>query len=194
LIATGILTALLGGTAIADGALGRWPAWAVGFYGRLIPRLALNLSPAPPVVPVLSKARTLAGENNAEIAATAAAPGQGQTPGATEISPRHGATSWTRAKHTIRSLPSDDVTQVASALRALRQNKDPVRARILLNGYLAEHPAGVLAEEALAISIESALAAHDPDAPVLAARYLRLYPKGFFRTLSQDVVARSEQR
>ena len=106
----------------------------------------------------------------------------------------NGLQAWTRARHGAHMLPTDDVTQVAAALRALRQNRDPSRARALLNGYLLAHPAGVLAEEALAISIEAALAAHDSDAPTLAARYLRLYPRGYFRSLSRDVIASSPER
>jgi hypothetical protein len=62
----------------------------------------------------------------------------------------------------------------------------PVRARGLLARYLAEHPSGNLAEEALALSIEAALAHHDADVAAVANRYLRLYPQGSFAALARQ--------
>jgi hypothetical protein len=73
-------------------------------------------------------------------------------------------------------------------MRALRVERNPVRARVLLSRYLADHPAGNLAEEALALSIEAALAHHDGDVAALANRYLRLYPRGSFQTLARDAL------
>jgi hypothetical protein len=203
LIATGILTALLGGTAIAGGALGYWPAWAIGVYARLLPSLSLS-QPAALTMPTVASSRmggtgarfkvSGAGNNVATAASGQTSAVRDQAIAVAETRPRHDAGAWTRARHGAHMLPTDDVTQVAAALRALRQNRDPSRARALLNGYLLAHPAGVLAEEALAISIEAALAAHDRDAPTLAARYLRLYPRGYFRSLSRDVIASSPER
>ena len=63
-------------------------------------------------------------------------------------------------------------------MRALRVEANPVRARRLLAGYLDRYPNGSLAEEALAMSIEAAVAHGDDDAPVLARRYVRRYPGG----------------
>jgi hypothetical protein len=75
---------------------------------------------------------------------------------------------------------------VLQAMRALRLEKNPVRARALLAKYLERNPSGALAEEALALSIEAAVAHHDPDAAALGARYLRRYPSGPFRALALD--------
>ena len=69
-------------------------------------------------------------------------------------------------------------------MRALRLDHDPVRARGLLAKYLERHPNGALAEEALALTIEAAVAHHDGDAAALGARYLRRYPAGPFRALA----------
>jgi outer membrane protein assembly factor BamD (BamD/ComL family) len=71
-------------------------------------------------------------------------------------------------------------------MRALRLDHDPVRARVLLSRYLERHPGGALAEEALAMSIEAAVAHHDPDAAALGARYLKLYPNGPFHTWARQ--------
>ena len=75
------------------------------------------------------------------------------------------------------------------AMRALRRQSDPARARVLLGRYLQQHPNGALAEEALAMSIEAAAAAHDGDAPALARRYLRIYPSGPFRSVALQALA-----
>ncbi len=79
----------------------------------------------------------------------------------------------------------DDTTPVLEAMRALRVEGNPARARRLLAGYLDHHPNGSLAEEALAMSIEAAVAHEDADAPVLARRYMRRYPSGHFSAVAR---------
>ena len=71
-------------------------------------------------------------------------------------------------------------------MRALRLDQDPVRARALLARYLDRHPNGALAEEALALSIEAAMAHHDADAAALAVHYFRRYPAGPFCALARE--------
>jgi len=78
---------------------------------------------------------------------------------------------------------------VLAAVRALRRDHNPVRARALLNVYLSAHPDGALVEEALAISIEAAVANRDADANILAIRYLRVYPGGPFHGLAERALA-----
>lgn len=84
----------------------------------------------------------------------------------------------------------EDPSQVAEAVRALRKQRDPVRAQQLLDQYLRENPRGALAEDALALSIEAAAARKDPRASDYAHRYLARYPHGRFRSLAERVVAR----
>lgn len=79
----------------------------------------------------------------------------------------------------------DDTTPVLEAMRALRVEGNPARARRLLAGYLEHHPNGSLAEEALAMSIEAAVAHEDDDAPVLARKYVRRYPSGHFSAVAR---------
>jgi hypothetical protein len=96
------------------------------------------------------------------------------------------------APHARRAAPSatgEDTSPVLEAMRALRLEGNPVRARALLAKYLERHPGGTLAEEALAMSIEAAVAHHDVDAGTLSARYLRLYPAGPFRGLARRTLA-----
>ena len=72
------------------------------------------------------------------------------------------------------------------AMRALRRDRDPALARSLSHAYLDRYPHGKLAEEALALTIEAALAHGDADAPALAERYLRQYPSGPFRGVARQ--------
>jgi hypothetical protein len=87
----------------------------------------------------------------------------------------------------------EDDSPVLAALRALRREHDPVRARALLDVYLREHPEGTLSQEALALSIEAAVAHHDGDAPSLAARYLARYPAGPFSALARQALQRGNR-
>ncbi|HSY40090.1 MAG TPA: hypothetical protein VLA79_11200 [Polyangia bacterium] len=92
--------------------------------------------------------------------------------------------------HRARALKSEDPSLVVSAIRALRQDRDPERAGRLLAAYLRTHPRGALAEEAVALSIEAADARHSPAAATFAERYLKEYPHGRFRSAAERVLAR----
>jgi outer membrane protein assembly factor BamD (BamD/ComL family) len=74
-------------------------------------------------------------------------------------------------------------------MRALRVERNPLRARALLIAYLDHHPNGKLSEEALVMLIEAAAGNGDSDAPALAARYLKLYPRGPFRGMVERMLA-----
>jgi hypothetical protein len=105
-----------------------------------------------------------------------------------EIPPVEAETHRQRPNH-VRAR-SEDPSQVVTALEALRKQHDPDRAARLLAGYLAAHPRGALAEEALALSIEAAAVRHDPAAAEFAKRYLREYPSGRFRQTAEAALAR----
>ncbi|HET9929173.1 MAG TPA: hypothetical protein VFQ35_00735 [Polyangiaceae bacterium] len=83
----------------------------------------------------------------------------------------------------------EDPSEVLEAIRALRKQGDAARAQVLLDQYLKTHPGGALSEDALVLSIEAALARHDPRATDYAKRYLKSFPKGRFRSLAERVVA-----
>ncbi|HLK89953.1 MAG TPA: hypothetical protein VKZ18_08665 [Polyangia bacterium] len=92
-----------------------------------------------------------------------------------------------RRSHQVRS---EDPSLVVSAIQALRQDQDPVRAGRLLAAYLRTQPHGALAEEAVALSIEAADARHSAAAVGFAQRYLKDYPHGRFRSTAERVLAR----
>jgi hypothetical protein len=88
----------------------------------------------------------------------------------------------------VRPESSEDATHVVEAIQALRTERDPSRARELLNDYLKTHPNGVLSEDALALSIEAASAQHDPRAADYARRYLAKFPRGKYRDLANRAI------
>jgi hypothetical protein len=60
----------------------------------------------------------------------------------------------------------------------------------LLAQYLKSNPRGALAEDALALSIEAAVARKDARAADYARRYLARYPNGRFRVQAERALAR----
>jgi hypothetical protein len=89
---------------------------------------------------------------------------------------------------------TDDPMRVAQAVRALRKESQPEKARALLKGYLAEHPRGSLAEEALALTIEAALKDAPASAAAHARRYLARYPKGRYQKVARRALSRAAKR
>jgi hypothetical protein len=79
-----------------------------------------------------------------------------------------------------KAAPAQETVLVMAAVRALRRERDPARAGVLLDDYLRRYPNGVLAEEALALAIEAASARGDVRAAALARTYLQRYPQGRF--------------
>ena len=68
------------------------------------------------------------------------------------------------------------------AMVALRRERDSQRAGELLERFLTEFPRGALREEALALSVEAALARNDgPGRDRWARAYLQAYPSGRFK-------------
>lgn len=84
----------------------------------------------------------------------------------------------------------DDPSRVVDAVRALRQEHDPLAAHRLLSEYLQVYPHGALSEEATALSVEAAEESGDPNAPAFAVRYLQEYPRGRFRRAAELVLDR----
>ncbi|MFZ5894046.1 MAG: hypothetical protein ACOY0T_23485 [Myxococcota bacterium] len=87
-----------------------------------------------------------------------------------------------------RAVEGEDPSEVLEAIRALRKQGDAARAQVLLDQYLKTHPSGALSEQALVLSIEAALARHDPRASDYARRYLARFPNGRYRSLAQRVL------
>lgn len=89
------------------------------------------------------------------------------------------------------SVSVEEVTLVADAIRVLRHENDAPRAGRLLEDYLRRYPQGALAEEALAVAIEAAMASGDKSAGALAGEYLKKYPSGRFRQIAKNAQSRA---
>jgi hypothetical protein len=183
---------LIGCGAFASAALGPWRGWIGRAYERLVPS-------AEPVVLSSERVRT-----HRLVAAVTTPPAASPSPDvapppvasvasrAPVVSPhlRHPALPSAAHDEAKRELARDrdeedqETQAVLAGMRALRVDHDPVRARGLLARYLERRPSGALAEEALALTIEAALAHQDDDAPALGALYLRRYPGGPFKAVA----------
>lgn len=78
---------------------------------------------------------------------------------------------------------------VQDAVQALRSGDDPEKAERLLSEYRKNSSSGHLDEEALALTIEVALAKKSPDAARHARLYLQKYPGGKFTPLAKRALS-----
>jgi hypothetical protein len=90
------------------------------------------------------------------------------------------------------AVPEDEAATalVVGAVRVLRYEHNPERARVMLEDYLAHHPDGMLAEDALSLQIEAAADQADPEAANLARAYLARYPAGRMADAARSAIAR----
>jgi hypothetical protein len=77
------------------------------------------------------------------------------------------------------AAPAPGAALMIEAMQA-RRSGDMARAARLLSEYRSKYPDGDLQEEALALSIEAAVARGDESARSFAAQYLKRYPGGRF--------------
>ena len=193
---------LCGGAAIVSAALGDWPGWMARAYERVVGKPPAGHTPTRARAPRRGAALNEAPSGEASPSdmppPVAGSEIQTQVPDAPiarapETRLQRDAIA-PRSRRAAASTPAvgEDTSAVSAAMRALRVERNPARARGLLARYLSEHPNGNLAEEALAMSIEAAIAHHDADVADLASRYLRTYPQGSFQTLARQAKTATE--
>jgi len=169
---------LIGGGAVASAALGYLPRWVAHVYQTIAPARAVATAS-----PQAHHAR--ARSNTVTTAATPAVEEASPTLVVAPTPPVIAAkTRPSRVVPNAAGRTDDDPSLVMRGMRALRREGDPGRARALAGRYLQSYPNGSLAEEALALAIEAALARGDADAVTLGRRYLQLYPRGPFRDVA----------
>jgi hypothetical protein len=87
----------------------------------------------------------------------------------------------------VAETAQQERTEVLDAMIALRRDRDPHRAGMLLDRYLSRHRQGALREEALALATEAADARGDgATAERLARLYEADYPNGRFKQFARN--------
>jgi hypothetical protein len=132
---------------------------------------------ALPIEPAAASAHGGAG-SSARSAAHVAAP-------RVEPRARAGEPDRAHAADGEHARPTSDSELVHSAVKALRRDGDPALAARLLDENRKRYPDGPLAEEALSLQIEAALALHDPRARAFAREYVARYPSGRYLSIAQ---------
>lgn len=147
-------------------------------------------SPVPPPVPAAPNAASRANARHAAapvagpvaIEATPAAaptvPAVAPVPAAQ--APAVVPAPAARKRAAVNDATLDDASNptvlAATAMREIRRN--PARARVLAEDYLAREPNGMVAEEMQYVLVAAAAALGDTDAAQLAARYHARFPSG----------------
>jgi len=148
-------------------------------HGTRASNLAMGAAPSPAVPKLVPPMPSIA---------IAAPPEPPASPAATAepfAAPRAASVVLPSTRLATPPRGGEDPTPVLEAIRALRGSGDADRASGLLSQYLRAHPRGVLAEDALALSIEAANARDDPrSAAVLGRRYLEQCPVGRYRAFA----------
>jgi hypothetical protein len=163
-------TSLLVAGLFASAALARWPGWLARVL-HVAPTDGATGSPARAAMPQDEAPRPMSPPSVTQPAATPAAPA------AVAPSALNGSA---HARRPSKTDSPEDSEILLDAMRALRVEHNPARARAVVSTYLAHHPKGALAEEALVMLVEAAVAQGDSDAPALGARYFASYPRGGF--------------
>ncbi|MES1205642.1 MAG: hypothetical protein ABUS79_06860 [Pseudomonadota bacterium] len=140
-----------------------------------------SLSPSTPPAGKARLGGTRAGDSHRRRADVAAGTGFGPRAEGSEAPSRAPIVGSQSIERSRGNRPGEDSEIVFDAMRVLRQEQRPTRAAEMLDDYLRRHPSGVLAEEALALSVEAALARRDPRTRELIDRYLTRFPSGHFR-------------
>jgi len=156
-------------------AVAQWPVWLANAIDRIVANSPEDASTAP--------TQEIARQRHSAPSERAAIPRLSPpAPETTVALPKAEIAQSSHSRRAAKAASPEDLQPLLDAIRALRVERNPVRARALLTAYLDRYPRSELAEEALVTLIQAAAAHHDSDVQTLAARYFKTYPRGTFRT------------
>jgi hypothetical protein len=141
-------------------------------------------APAKPAVRHARRAQHAAAPPVESEPVAASEPAAAPTP-APHVPARSRATD---AQHSKPAQSEAEAQLLVEAMRA-RQNGDSQRVSELVDEYRAKHPNGSLQEEALILSVESAVSRHSSSASALAREYLSRFPSGRFAAQAKRVAS-----
>lgn len=179
----------------ADDGPSRWPrrltlgvvlfatSAAAASGGSLITALTQPEEPSPAASVASAAPALIASPRSVAARAVPAAPAEPEA----SAPPPASLPTTARAAARAPAASSSDVKRVHEAAKALRRDRDPERALALLEQSGAG--SGPLAEEALALRIEAALARGDQRAADLARTYLAQYPNGRYQALAKKALS-----
>jgi hypothetical protein len=171
----------------ASAALAQWPSW----LKNAIERMVANSPQETSTVPNQDVARVRHWAPSAPPVAPRLSPPGPET--AVVLSkPETAQTSHPR--RAAKAAPPEDLQLLQDAIRTLRVERNPARARMLLTTYLDRYPRSELGEEALVTLIQAAAAHHDSDVHALATRYFKTYPRGTFRSSVEKALGPSSEQ
>jgi len=162
-------------------AVAQWPVWLANAIDRIV---ATSPDDAPTSPREITHVRHSAPSGHA--AETRPSP----TETAVAL-PKAEMPQSSHPRRAAKAASPEDLQMLQDAIRALRVERNPTRARALLAAYLDRYPRSELAEEALVTLIQAAAAHHDSDVQALAARYFRTYPRGTFRSSVEQALGAS---
>ena len=129
------LVALLASGVFATGALAQWPVWLANAINSIVPGTPGSLSTTP--------AQGLRHARGERVAVPALLPPPATDPVVARQTPSSEETpSVARLRRATRSASPEDLGPLLDAMRALRVDQNPVRARALLTAYLDCHGKG----------------------------------------------------
>lgn len=177
-------TALAAGVPVVVGGVALLAMWAAS---RPAPRpeppapAAVQPAPLPPPAPTSMPAPAAIALADPSASPAVAAPAS---------RPRPPVPLARRPSHPDLNEDEAATALVTAAVRVLRYEHNPERARVMLDDYLSHHPDGLVAEAALALSIEAAASQADPEAATLAKAYLSRYPAGRYADAARNAITR----
>jgi hypothetical protein len=171
----------------ASAALAQWPAW----LASAIDRFAAPSSQDPSTTPVSKIARSRHAVPDEPTVVPRLSP---PTSEPTVALPKPETPQSPHPRRALKATSPEDLQPLLDAIRALRVEHNPTRARALLTAYLDRYPRSELAEEALVTLIQAAAAHHDSDVQALAARYFKTYPRGTFRSSVDQTLGTGSER
>jgi hypothetical protein len=153
-----------------------------GYYVTRRPGAQVELAAAPPTAKTKPAAKPALRAAPVAAAAPLALDATPSQPSAAAERPLHAPARSRAAEPPQQPKPVQTEAEAELLVEAMRARREGNSQRVseLVDEYRSKHPNGSLQEEALILSIESAVSRHAPNAAALSREYLTRFPNGRF--------------